>query len=253
VQADPSSGGSEFARGLLDPDSPVPPEVKGGSARRFGVYRNNVTVSLVRTMESNFPVVRRLLGEEYFAGFAREFVQKNPPRSPLLFQYGADFSGYLEADSDLKEYPYLSDIARLEQQMRLSYYEEDAAVLTANDLTQISEEDLMDATFTPHPATAIIESRFAIHDIYRANRGEETGSVDNVLQPQAVLVTRPLLEVQQHVLTPPQLVFFNAIVAGQMLGDAAELAFTSSEDFDLASAISLMLSSGAVRTVHQKV
>jgi hypothetical protein len=252
VQADPSSGGSEFTRGLLDPDAPVPPEVKGGSARRFGVYRNNVTVGLVRTMESNFPIVRRLLGEEYFAGFAREFVQKHPPRSPLLIEYGADFSEYLGADGDLKEYPYLGDIARLEHCVRLSYHEADSAVLAADDLTNISEEDLMDATFTPHPAMAIIESHFAIFDIYRANRGEKIGSVDNVLQPQAVLITRPLFDVQQHLLTPPQLVFFKTIASGQMFGDAAEVAFTESKDFDLASTISLMLSSGAFQSVYKK-
>ena len=105
---------AEFAAGLLDPQHPVPLLVKGQIARRYAVYRNNVTVGLIRALEANFPVVRRLLGEEYFAGFARDFAQGHPPQSPLMFQYGADFPAVLERAEDLASYPYLADVARLE-------------------------------------------------------------------------------------------------------------------------------------------
>jgi hypothetical protein len=64
-----------FSAGLLNPSHPVPLLVKGQIARRYAVYRNNVTVGLIRALEANFPVVRKLLGEEYFTGFARDFAQ----------------------------------------------------------------------------------------------------------------------------------------------------------------------------------
>lgn len=252
MQADPSSGCGRFTEGLLDPELPVPAEIKGGSLRRYGVYRNNVTVGLVRAMEANFPVVRRLLGEEYFAGFARMFVQNHPPRSPLMFEYGAEFSAFLDAEHDLRDYPYLGDIARLEQQVRISYHEKDAACLAAGELTQISEDDLMQTVFSPHPAMAIVTSDFGIHSIYRANRTAGAGHVDRVLESQAVLVTRPALDVELNSCTPPQLEFFRTLASGQSLGEAANAAFVAGEDFDLAGAIGLMLSSGAFQPLNNK-
>jgi hypothetical protein len=252
VQADPASTSAEFTRGLLDPDHPVPSEVRGGSKRRFGVYRNNVTVGLVRVMESNFPVVRRLLGDEYFAGFVREFIQKHPPRSPLMFEYGAEFAAYLEAEPDLSDYPYLGDVARLEQQVRISYHEADADCLSPQELTSIAQDDLAQTCFAPHPAMAIIASRFAVHSIYRANRGSQSEPVANLAEPQAVLVTRPKFEVELQKLNPAQSAFFNALAAGQPLSDAADAAFGISDDFDFTTSISLMMSSGAFQPLSNK-
>ncbi len=92
VPGDAVSMDGAFAAGLLNPARPLPVAVIDNTPRRYAVYRNNVTVGLVRAMEGNFPAVRRLLGHEYFAGLARDFVQAHPPQSPLLFLYGADFA-----------------------------------------------------------------------------------------------------------------------------------------------------------------
>ena len=39
--------------------------------QRFAVYRNNVTVSLTEALAQRFPVIKRLVGEEFFAALAR--------------------------------------------------------------------------------------------------------------------------------------------------------------------------------------
>jgi hypothetical protein len=250
VQADPASSSGEFAKGLLNPASPVPTSVKGAPRKRYAVYRNNVTVSLIRAMESNFPVVRRLLGEQYFAGLAREFVQNHPPRSPLMFLFGEDFASYLELQEDLHDYPYLGDIARLEQQMRVSYHEADAPCVSAQDLAQISEPELMQAVFVAHPAAALLQSQFAIHSIYAANQGGTVSPVESVASPEAVLVSRPGHDVELHELNKPNNLFLTSLVAGNSLGKATEAAFETNEEFDLASGISLLLTSGAFQSIQ---
>ncbi len=249
MQADPASAGGQFIKGLLDSDAPVPEGVKSGSVRRYGVYRNNVTVGLVRAIEANFPVVRRLLGETYFEGFARQFVQKHPPRSPLMFLYGEAFGNCLAEDDDLQDYPYLADIARLEQQVRTSYHEADAPIISANDLDQNSEDELTQAVFIPHPAMAVVSSTFAIHSIYRANRTELPEAVEDPTAAQSVLVTRPNHEVVLSKLDPGQLAFMRSLASGHPFGDAAETAFDADENFDLTIAISTVLTSGAFQSI----
>ncbi len=250
VQADKPMALQDFAAGLLNPASPVPVHLKGRATRRYAVYRNNVTVGLVRAMEANFPVVRRLLGEEYFAGLAREFVRKHPPVSPLMFEYGDQFAAFVEAEGDLRDFAYLGDVARLEQQVRLSYHEADAPTLTAQDLAALSEEALFNTVLIPHPATALLASPYALHAIYTANLPSGSGHVDDPAQAQAVLVSRPSFDVELQRLGVAQLCFFGQLLDQESLGTAAGSASIVDGDFDLGQALDVLMASGAFQAIH---
>jgi hypothetical protein len=241
---------AEFSAGLLNPEHPVPLLVKGQIARRYAVYRNNVTVGLVRALEANFPVVRRLLGEDYFAGFARDFAQGQPPQSPLMFQYGAEFPEALLRADDLINYPYLSDVARLEIMWRESYHAIDANPLEVDALASINPEILFDCCLEAHPATRLIQSAFAIHAIFSANRPGAGGQISDPALSQCVLVTRPLYDVGVYELTPEQFAFFHALMDGRCLGEAVDCAATIEPNFDLSGTLALLLQSGAFHSLR---
>ncbi|NWG24643.1 MAG: putative DNA-binding domain-containing protein, partial [Pseudorhodoplanes sp.] len=98
---------SGFARALLDPARGVPPGVIAHTGhriqKRFAVYRNNVTASLVTALRTRFPVIEKLVGDEFFAAMARVFVLENPPRSPILAEYGDSFPSFLERFAPMAE------------------------------------------------------------------------------------------------------------------------------------------------------
>lgn len=238
---------SDFATALLKPDSALPGALKGHTPRRFAVYRNNVTVGLVRAMEANFPAIRRLLGEVYFAGLAKEFVQSHPPRSPLLFQYGDGFAAFLAEQGDLASYSYLPDVACLEQAWRIAYHAADVPVLHASAFAGVGETEMLALRFTPHPAAILLASPFAVHSIFTANR-EGDGTIVNATIPEHVLLTRPFYDVQTRVITAGQHAFFAALFSGAALGDAAEQSFATADDFDLADSLRLMLEAGAFQS-----
>jgi hypothetical protein len=242
---------TEFAAGLLDPQQPVPLLIKGRVARRYAVYRNNVTVGLIRALEANFPVIRKLLGDQYFAGFARDFAQRHPPHSPLMFQYGVAFPQALEDAEDLASYPYLGDVARLEILWRESYHAGDAPLLASDALASIDPESLFDSQLVAHPATRLMQSQFAIHDILSANSPDHEGHVSDPTQPQCVLVTRPRYDVGAHLLAADQFAFFIALQNGIRLGEALDRAAAVNTNFDLTSSLALMLQSGAFQSIQQ--
>ena len=241
----------EFAAGLLNPEHPVPSLIKGQIARRYAVYRNNVTVGLIRALEANFPVVRRLLGEEYFAGFARDFAQGHPPQSPLMFQYGAGFAEALERAEDLASYRYLADVARLEIFWRESYHAADAYPLDAGALASVDPEILFECCLQKHPAARLIQSKFAIHAIFAANRPDAENHVYDPMQRQCVLVTRPHFDVALHAITPDQFEFFQVLMNAGRLADAMDRAATLEPNFDLPATLALMLQSGAFQSIQQ--
>jgi Putative DNA-binding domain len=242
---------AEFSAGLLNPEHPVPALVKGQIARRYAVYRNNVTVGLIRALEANFPVVRKLLGEEYFAGFARDFAQDHPPQSPLMFRYGADFPMALERAEDLANYPYLCDIARLEIVWRECYHAADRSPLAADALGSIDPEILFDCRFEKHPAARLIQSKYAIHSIFVANTSDAGNQVSDPMQPQCILLTRPYFEIAINVITPDQFEFFQALMNSASLGDALDCAAAIEPNFDLSGTLALMLQSGAFQSIQQ--
>src|SRR5215471_6376733 len=91
----PSSYATGFATALLDPNQPTPALVTamhGKTAmRRYNVYRNNVTVSLIDALAAIYPAVQRITGVDFFRAMARFHVRAAPPSSPLLLEYGHDF------------------------------------------------------------------------------------------------------------------------------------------------------------------
>jgi hypothetical protein len=82
--------------------------------RRFAVYRNNVAVSLSEALSTRFPVIRRLVGDAFFAAMARVYAETHRPASPVLLDWGGTFPAFLAGFPPLAAYPYMADVARIE-------------------------------------------------------------------------------------------------------------------------------------------
>ena len=91
----------DFRDELFHQDMAFYEEIKGHSdeekAIRFNVYRNNVYVSLIDALAEIFPVSQTLVGDEFFRAMAREYLQENLPKTPIIGEYGATFSGFIRA------------------------------------------------------------------------------------------------------------------------------------------------------------
>ena len=126
----------QFAAALRDSALPVPEGIAAWNAarplRRFGVYRNNVVSGLIGAVASRFPVAEKIVGEEFFAGMAYEFICLHPPRSPLLLSYGDGFADFVEAFEPAREIAYLADVIRLEVARGRAYHAADATPLAAS-------------------------------------------------------------------------------------------------------------------------
>jgi hypothetical protein len=248
-----SSYADAFASALIDPERATPTVVcgPGGKAavKRYNVYRNNVTVSLIDALAAIYPAVQRITGVEFFRAMARFHVRATPPDSPLLFEYGRQFPAFIEAYEYAAQMPWLADVARLERAWLDAYHAADAAQLSADTLAAIQPERLADVVFTPHPAARIVRSRFAVVTLLAANRSEGPVSTIDAGKPEDALVTRPDLDVVVRHLPEGGAVFIASLMAGHALGEAASLASASSASFDLAANIAGMIQAGAFTTV----
>jgi len=244
----PASFQTSFADALLNADRPLPRRVVAHNAaipaRRFGVYRNNVVTGLVKVLGSRFPVVEKIVGEEFFAAMARVFVTEQPPRSPLLAAYGENFPAFVAAFEPAREVPYLADVARLEAARTRAYHAADATPVGADRFATLDGEVAGNLRINMHPSTEIVRSPFPIVTIWAMNSDErQLASIENWCGEDA-LVARPHLDVQVRTLPPGGAAFLFALAAGRRLGEAAEAALADDPDFNLTCNLAGLIGSG---------
>jgi len=239
-----------FARAVTDPESALPEGItsRRGEAdpTRFAVYRNNVMVGLTKTLEKRFPVVRRLVGEDFFAGMARAYVRSELPSSPVMFDYGDSFADFIAAYAPAAGVPYLADVARVEAAWTRAYHAEDATALTVADLAAIPVDELGAARLTRHPAAELVRSAHPAGSIWAAHQAE-TVAPPREWTGEAVLVTRPVMDVSVRVVPARDAAFAEALLVGKTLGEAADAALEEHRDFDFGSALVGLVSLGAFR------
>jgi Putative DNA-binding domain len=243
-----SSYAAAFAAALINPDRETPAVVTGASGKaaikRYNVYRNNVTASLIEALAAIYPAVQRITGVEFFRAMARFHIRATPPTSPLLFEYGRDFPAFIEQYEYARSMPWLADTARVERAWLDAYHAADADPLSAATLGSFPPEQLADLVFVVHPATRIVRSRFSVVTIFAANRGEAPADRIDASVPEDALITRPDLDVVVRHLPPGGAVFLTYLIAGRSLGEAAALALDASPAFDIASHIAGMIEAG---------
>ena len=244
-----------FTPALLDPERP-PPEVVSGpngkaAVKRYNVYRNNVTVSLINALAATFPATQRITGVDFFRAMARFHVRATPPASPLLFEYGHDFPDFIELYEYAQPMPWLADVARIERAWLDAYHAADEEPLTHQALALIPPENLADTIFTPHPSTRVLRSRFPAVSIFAANRNDRPVSRIESTETEDALVTRPGLEVTVRHLPSGGAEFLLHLIAGETLGAAAAAAFADYPQFELSASIAGMIEAGAFTAASQ--
>lgn len=233
-----------FADALLDPDR-TPSGLRGPTGtqagRRFDVYRNNVMASLVQAMRDGFPVIQRLVGEDFFAALAAAFVRAHPPVSPVLATYGAAFPAFIADFPPAAGLPYLADTARLEFALRRAYHAADTPPLAPEALDR---PDIHHARLTLAPAVTVLRSPYPIHAIWRAN--VDPSAPRPATGAQSVLVTRPDWDPLAEPIPGAEALFLTAL-GTRPLGQAAAAA----PDLDLPAALARLI--GRKALVHLEV
>jgi hypothetical protein len=229
---------TSFVAALLDSALPVPEGVtsRPGSnpKRRFSVYRNNVSSALIEAVAARYPVMNRLVGEDFFRAMTREYVLGHLPASPVLIGYGRDFPDFVSKFPPAAGLLYLADVARLESAYWEAYHAADAQPLDAAAFTAIAPERLASIRMEFIPSFFLITSTFPIVSIWHTNVHDAEVKPVDLSAGEDAAVARPELDVEIRRLPPGAAKFLETLKISHTLGDAAVAGAAAEAGFDLA-------------------
>ena len=241
---------TEFIAKLARRDEGLPARIVSWNSdapvKRFNLHRNNVFVGLIEALRARYPVVARLVGEEFFTATARLYAAAHPPQSPALFEYGGGFPDFLQGFEPARGLVYLPDVARIEWLRHQAYHAPDGASMRPDVLASIPAGSIGRVVLHLHPSAGLLTSDYPAFSIWQTNsQDEEVRRIGPDVGGEAVLVLRPDLEVVVMQLGPGGDVFLNRIQDGACLADAVESAERAAAEFSLAEALGAFLANGA--------
>ncbi len=227
------------------------------SARRIAIYRGNSIASATKALTGSYPVIREVVGEEFFDELARAYWMSTPSQSGDLGDYGASFDDFLAGFEHVRELPYLADLARLEWAVHRAECAADAPPFDASTLADVPEDRQSALIFTLVPGTAIVASNDPIARIWTLHRGESSRSSDRTEREhfdidwtigETALVARAGFAVRVVALDAGNAASLHAVQDGATLVDALAAGVAAAElahvPFDAAAASASWLTDG---------
>lgn len=215
-------------------------------AAGLAAYRNNYRVGLADTLAYVYPVVKALVGDDFFGGLAREYVGRTPSRSGDLHSYGSTFGDFLDGFEPAHALPYLADTARLEWLVHRAYYAPDAAPLAPAAFAALAGDDWPRLRFAFAPGVAVFSSPYPVGRLwlYHQPGAPADWRLEQDAGGDTVRVARRDGRVEVVPLAPDAAAWLAALLEGATLEAATDAALDIDAGFDLEAALVALLRDG---------
>ncbi len=207
------------------------------------IYRNNYRGNLHDALAGAYPVIKRLVGDDFFRYMARDFIAHHPSVSGNLHHYGEQLGDFLQGYPAATSLPYLPDIARLEWAVHRSYFAPDSSILSLSRLASVTPEQFAALHFQLATSSHLLASTYPIVAIWQAHQQAEVHALDSVTSQvlSYAWVTRYADVVQVIELAADQAVWLQALQNGALLGEAVSQVMDAYPKFDLSAALQLLM------------
>ena len=222
----------------------------------LSVYRNGYLKTCTDALAASYPVVRSLVGEDYFRRLAQSYVENHPPTRGTLVGYGNRFAEFLQVRPDEHELAYLPDMVAIDAAWLESYFAGDASALTATDVRTMSADGIDVSTIKVRftPPVRFVKLQYDVADTWAVLREQGTlsDSVSLNCSDNTVMLWRLEGKIHIKVLDPGESAFLSEIAGVATLESAATAAIRVDESFDLASTFAALLTNKILQQDNNK-
>jgi hypothetical protein len=202
----------------------------GAEGPRIAIYRGNVHANCARALAGAYPIVRRIVGDEFFDATAREYARAHPSQSGDLNRYGGELARFLESFPHAADLPYLPDVARMEWLAHRAHFAADAPAFDAASLAALPTDPRLRLS----PACELLQSAWPLGRIWTIHQHDYPGAfeIDLDAGPDRVIIYRAGWRARVLSLLPGDFAFLAAAMRGETLGAALEAGIAADAGFD---------------------
>ncbi|MEO8443358.1 MAG: DNA-binding domain-containing protein [Betaproteobacteria bacterium] len=231
-----------FGAAMSARDERALPLIAGDEAearKRLAIYRANIAANAAGALAAIYPIVRTLVGAEFFAGLAQAYSAAHPSASGDLNELGAHLADFLPAFAPAHSLPYLPDVARLEWLAHRAHYAADHPPLDVTAVAGFTESDYARLAMTLHPAVGVLSSAYPLFRIWEVHQDDYRGelAVDLSSGGEHVVIYRPQFRAAVARLSTGEAVFLAAVARGALLGPALADALNNDPGFNFAASL----------------
>jgi hypothetical protein len=242
---------SQLLQALFGSSHHVRDEInKPMASRGLRAYQANGQALAERALTAAYPVVAQMLGQESFASLARYFWQQHPPQRGDMAQWGSELADFLEATPQLKEEPFLGDVARVEWALH-------GAASAADPQPDLASFALLgqpgDVTLRFGPGVFLLAGRYPVVSLINAHLLDNPSLVQAADKLQNgdrenALVWRQGFKPCLRQSSAAEHALLQALQSGQMLEQALDAAFEkdTSREFDFNQWLTQSVQSGLI-------
>lgn len=212
------------------------------AAQRLQIYRNNFIISLREALAGVYPVVQKLVGDEFFQHLVHEYVQRYPSRTGNLHDFGDEFASFLQDFPGLEALPYLPDVARLEWAYHQVFHTSEQRVLKIGELVSLGEQQTAGLIFQISSGCIFFASDYPVLGIWQANQAgndELTVSLDE--GGDQFVVVRHGQQVEFHPLRAGVYALLESLAQNKNFAEACEHALSVDAQCDIAAALRFLV------------
>lgn len=208
-------------------------------------YRGHARVLAPRVLAQAFPTVHALLGaldDEAWSRLARQLWHDHPPVEGDLNRWGAALPGWLSAHTRGVDWPWLSDVARLDWACHESTQAADAT-LQGDTLARLGDTEPDALLIRLMPSIHVVRSDWPVVSLRCAPDPAWRPSLA-ALEAECALITRPGWHPQVDVLPPAWVDWMSAMVMGDAQPRLGALLDRQAPAFDLTAWLTHALTQG---------
>jgi hypothetical protein len=146
---------------------------------RLDIYANMYFYRLLDCLAEDFPKVLAALGPARFHNLITDYLLRHPSEHPSLRHLGSHLPGFLASHPLSAEFPWVSDLARLDWARADLFDARDAVPLSRDALARLPQDRAGEARFSIVPAFALLRFEHEVVGYWRRLEEIEAAAGDD--------------------------------------------------------------------------
>ena len=207
----------------------------------ISIHHNNMMSTLIKTLRETYPLIEKLVGDDFFNITAKEYIKHYPSRSPNLYEYGEYVSDFLASYPPVHNLIYLAEVAQFEWLCQQLLLAPDHARFDLKALSSISPNHYNELHFVLHPASKLVHFHYPILKIIELCKYDTNQTIDINSGGVNLLIIRRENDLCLAPLTDAEFTFLEMLQEGKTVSEALNTALVQDSTFSLEEKLPLWI------------